>query len=73
MAGDDIKTVLDEANTQAVALMLGTLDDDDVTLIYEIVGGVGPIADLAVEAMKKRNIALQRWRSSRIIPKRLAN
>lgn len=33
MAGDDIKTVLDEANTQAVALMLGTLDDDDVTLI----------------------------------------
>lgn len=34
------------------------LDDHDVTVIYEAVGGVGPIADLAAEAMKTRNIDL---------------
>jgi len=58
MTSDDRKTVLDEANTRAVALMLDKLEDHDVTVIYEAVGGVGPIADLAADAMKKRNIDL---------------
>ncbi|MGW8281523.1 hypothetical protein ACWGK7_18780 (plasmid) [Sphingomonas aurantiaca] len=58
MASDDINTVLDEANARAVALMLDKLEDHDVTVIYESVGGVGPIADLAADAMKTRNIDL---------------
>jgi hypothetical protein len=58
MASDDTKTVLNEANARAVALMLEKLEDHDVTVVYEAVGGVGPIADLATEAMKKRNIDL---------------
>lgn len=58
MASGDTKTVLDERNAQAVVLMLDKLEDHDVTEIYEAVGGVGPIADLAAEAMKTRNIDL---------------
>lgn len=58
MASDDTNSVLDEANARAVALMLDKLEDHDVTVIYEAVGGVGPIADLAAEAMKTRNIDL---------------
>ena len=58
MASDDTNTVLDEANTRAVALMLDKLEDHDVTVIYEAVGGVGPIADLAADAMQARNIDL---------------
>jgi len=58
MASEDTKTVLDDANTRAVALMLDKLEDHDVTVIYEAVGGVGPIADLAAAAMKARNIDL---------------
>lgn len=58
MASDDTKTVLDEANAKAVALMLDNLEDHDVTEVYEKVGGVGPIADLAARAMKTRNIDL---------------
>lgn len=58
MTSHDTKTVLDEASTRAVALMLEKLEDHDVTVIYEAVGGVGPIADLAAEAMKARNIDL---------------
>lgn len=58
MTSEDTKTVLDDANTRAVALMLDKLEDHDVTVIYEAVGGVGPIADLAADAMKSRNIDL---------------
>ena len=58
MASDDTKTVLDEANSKAVALMLDKLEGHDVTEVYETVGWVGPIADLAAQAMKTRNIDL---------------
>ncbi len=58
MASDETKTVLDEASARAVAMMLDKLEDHDVTVIYEAVGGLGPIADLAAEAMKARNIDL---------------
>ncbi len=58
MASDDTKTVLDETNTKAVATMIGKLEEHDVTEIYEAVGGVGPIADLAAKAMKDRDIDL---------------
>ena len=58
MASDDTKTVLDEVNARAVTLMLEKLEDHDVTVIFEAVSGVGPIADLAAEAMKARNIDL---------------
>jgi len=34
MASDNTKTVLDEANVRAVALMLEKLEDHDVTVIY---------------------------------------
>ena len=58
MTSHDTKTVLDEASTRAVALMLEKLEDHDVTVIFEAVSGVGPIADLAAQAMKARNIDL---------------
>ena len=58
MASDNTKTALDEANAREAALMLEKPEDHDVTVIYEAVGGVGPIADLAAEAMKARNIDL---------------
>ena len=59
MTSDDTKTVLDEANARAVALMLDKLEDHDVTVIYEAVGGIGPIADIPADAMTNRNIDLQ--------------
>ena len=58
MASDDTKTVLDEASTEAVRMMLCKLGDHDVTEIYEAVSGVGPIGDLAAEVMKDRNVDL---------------
>lgn len=41
MASDDTTTVLDEAGTSAVKLMLSKLDDHDVTVVFEMVGGTG--------------------------------
>jgi len=58
MASDDTTTVLDEANAAAVRMMLGKLPDHDVSELYEAVGGIGPIADLAAQAMKDRSIDL---------------
>jgi len=58
MASAETKTVLGEANAKAVALMLDKLEDLDVTEVYETVDGVRPIADLAAQAMKTRNIDL---------------
>ena len=58
MASNDATTVLDETGTSAVKLMLSKLDDHDVTVVFEMVGGTGPIGDLAAEAMKGRNIDL---------------
>jgi len=47
MASNDATTVLDETGTSAVKLMLSKLDDHDVTVVFETVGGTGPIGDLA--------------------------
>lgn len=58
MASDDTTTVLDEPATNAVRLMLSKLDDHEVTVVFEMVGGTGPIGDLASDAMKTRNIDL---------------
>jgi hypothetical protein len=38
--------------------MLDELADHDVAEAYEATGGQGPIADLAAEAMRARNIDL---------------
>jgi len=45
-------TVLDEANTAAVRMMLSKLAEHEVTEVYETVGQVGPIADLAERLCK---------------------
>jgi len=58
MASHETMTVLDEANTAAVRMMLSKLAEHEVTEVYETVGQVGPIADLAAEAMQERNIHL---------------
>ena len=58
MANDETKTVLDDASAAAVRLMLNKLADHDVTEVYEATSGQGPIADLAAEAMRARNIDL---------------
>lgn len=54
MAGDDTTTVLDEAGTSGVKLMLSKLVDHDVTFVFETVGGTGPISILAAEVMRNR-------------------
>jgi len=58
MANDETKTVLDNTSVAAVRLMLGKLPDHDVAEVYETTSGQGPIADLAAEAMRSRNIDL---------------
>lgn len=58
MARDDTTTMLVQAGEQAIRLMLSKLEDHDVTVVYDIVGGAGPIGDLAAEAMKDRDIDL---------------
>lgn len=56
MATGDTTTVLDEANAGAVQLMLSRLANRDVVEVYEMVEGRGPIADLAADQMRDRNI-----------------
>ncbi|MGC5799635.1 hypothetical protein [Sphingomonas sp. NFX23] len=58
MANDETKTVLDEPIVAVVRLMLGKLADHDVAEVYEATVGRGPIAGLAAEAMRARNIDL---------------
>jgi len=58
MANDETKTVLDDTSVVAVRLMLDKLTDHDVAEAYEATGGQGPIADLAAEALRARNIDL---------------
>ena len=58
MANDETKTVLDDTSVAAVRLMLGTRADHDVAEVYEATVGRGPIANLAAEAMRTRNIDL---------------
>lgn len=50
--------VLDDASTNAIRLMLSKLEEHDVAAVFEMVGGTGPIGDLAAEAMKDRNMDL---------------
>ena len=56
MANDETKTVLDDTSVAAVRLMLGKLADHDAAEAHEATGGQRPIADLAAEAMRARNI-----------------
>jgi hypothetical protein len=58
MANDETKTVLDDASVTAIRLMLDKLSDHDVAEVYEATVGRGPIADLAADAMRARNIDL---------------
>ena len=56
--GDDDAggVVLDPANLRAVALMVEWLDDKVVIEIYEAAEGAGPVADLAAEQMRVRDL-----------------
>ncbi|MGW8138439.1 hypothetical protein [Sphingomonas sp. OV641] len=56
--GDDDAggVVLDPANLRAVALMVEWLDDKAVIEIYEAAEGAGPVADLAAEQMRVRDL-----------------
>ncbi len=58
MANDETKTGLDYASVTAIRLTLDKLADHDVAEIFEAAAGRGPIADLAAEAMRARNIDL---------------
>lgn len=54
---DDAEGVaLDPANFRAVALMVEWLDDKAVIEIYETAEGTGPVADLAAEQMRVRDL-----------------
>jgi len=46
-ANDETKTVLDDASTAAVWLMLDKLADHDVAKVYEATSRQGAVADLA--------------------------
>jgi hypothetical protein len=48
--------VLDEANAAAVRLMVERLADHDVIEVFNLTGGLGPVADLAAEQMKIREL-----------------
>ncbi|WP_242121832.1 hypothetical protein [Sphingomonas lacusdianchii] len=56
MVDDDTTTVLDEANAGAVRMMLTKLSDHDLVDVFETLGGRGPIADLAADQMRDRNV-----------------
>ena len=56
MANDETKTVLDHKSAASVRLVLDKLADHDVAEVYETTVGRGPIADLAADAMRARNI-----------------
>ena len=58
MTIDETTTVLDHVAAEAVRMMLSKMTDHDVTVVFQIVGGAGPIGDLAAEAMQIRNIDL---------------
>lgn len=47
---------LDEANADAVRVMVDELDDAAVIRIYDMTGGAGFVADLAAEQMQRRNL-----------------
>lgn len=55
-AAISVRETLDEANADAVRLMVDELDDHQVIRIYEVSGGAGFVADLAAEQMRKRNL-----------------
>ncbi|MCB8828276.1 hypothetical protein LJD47_25025 [Escherichia coli] len=48
--------MLDPANLRAVALMVEWLDDKAVIEIHEAAEGAGPVADLAAEQMRARDL-----------------
>jgi hypothetical protein len=56
MASDDTTTVLDEANTAAVRFMVEKLADHDVIEVFNLTGGLGPVANLAAEQMESREL-----------------
>jgi hypothetical protein len=56
MASDDTTTVLDEANTAAVRFMVEKLADQDVIEVFNLTGGLGPVADLAAVQMESREL-----------------
>jgi hypothetical protein len=56
MASDDTTTVLDEANTAAVPFMVEKLADQDVIEVFNLTGGLGPVADLAAVQMESREL-----------------
>lgn len=56
--GDDDAggVVLDPANLRALALMVERLGDKAVIEIFEAAEGAGPVADLAAEQMRIRDL-----------------
>ncbi|MBB3349521.1 hypothetical protein [Sphingomonas sp. BK069] len=58
MTGAETTIVPDDASASAIRLILSKLNEHDVAAVFEMVGGTGPIGDLAAEAMKDRNIDL---------------
>ena len=52
--GGDV--ILDPPNFRAVTLMVERLDDHGVIEIYAAAEGAGPVADLAAEQMRKREL-----------------
>ncbi|MDR6790130.1 hypothetical protein J2Y58_003510 [Sphingomonas sp. BE138] len=48
--------LLDEANAEAVRVMVSELSDKQVIRVYDMSGGMGYVADLAAEQMQRRNL-----------------
>ena len=58
MTSAEATIVLDDASASAIRRTLSKLDDHDVATVFEMVSFVDPIGDLAVGAMKDRNVDL---------------
>ena len=56
MANVDTTIALDQANSDALRLLVEQASDEVIIKVYDATGGMGPIADLAADQMQVRNL-----------------
>lgn len=56
LANVDKTTVLDEASSGALRFLVEQAPDDVILKVYDMTGGMGPLAELAAPQMETRNL-----------------
>ena len=56
MANVDTTMALDQASTDSVRLVIEQASDGVILRVFEMTGGLGPLADLAANEMETRNL-----------------